>query len=81
LENVSEGVWAFEVSGYRVLYRWLEARNHLELDRDLQRELLDLVARVAELLELFDQVDAELPAILIATLTVQELGLVSSTLI
>ena len=60
--GVSERAWRFSVSGYRVLYRWLRARNEEALDARLQRELLDTIARIEETLHLFDEADPILEA-------------------
>jgi predicted helicase len=74
VDNVPLSVWDFQISGYQVVYRWLEARNGRDLDKDLQRGLLDLVARVGELLHLFDAGAALLEPILKDTVTAIDLG-------
>ena len=45
------------VSGYPVLHRWLRARNGEPVDAVLQREILDVVGRVEELLHRFEAAD------------------------
>ena len=54
IASVPERAWSFDVSGYRVLYRWLAARNGQALDSALLRQALDLVWRITELYRLFD---------------------------
>ena len=73
--GVSERAWRFSVSEYQVLYRWLRARNGEELDAALQRELLDTIARIEEILHLFDEADAILEAALQMPLTRGRIGL------
>lgn len=74
LAGVSRRAWEFAVSGYRVLYRWLAARNGEALG-DVQRGLLDLVWRIEELLHWFDAADAALAEALARPLTRAALGL------
>lgn len=57
VSDVSEAAWNFNVSGYPVLYRWLRARNGEPVDAVLQREILDVVGRVEELLHRFEAAD------------------------
>ena len=57
LSGVSDAAWNFSVSGYPVLHRWLRARNGQRVDAALQREILDVVARIEELLHLFREAD------------------------
>jgi hypothetical protein len=73
--NVSARAWAFEVSGYRVIQRWLAAREGEALDAGLQRAILDLCWRVEELLHWFDAADAVLEAAIARPLTRSALGL------
>jgi hypothetical protein len=77
--GVSERVWAFNVSGYQVLYRWLKARNGEELSGErgvaLLREALATAWRIEELLSLYDEADAVLAQALDDTLTRDDLGL------
>jgi predicted helicase len=81
LERVPTRVWEFTVSGYRVVYRWVEARNGLSLDEvidedtgeTLQRQLLDLVARVAAYIEACESAEAVLEATLASPLTKNQL--------
>lgn len=67
-------VWAFSVTGYRVLPRWLEARIGLPADLALVREFRDICGRVAELIALFAQADIILADTLQETLTREALG-------
>lgn len=76
IENVSEAVWQFSVSGYLVLYRWLRARNGQPISAALQRQILDIVGRIEELLHLYDEADAVLSEAVQASLTRMQLGLV-----
>lgn len=57
ISGVSEAAWNFNVSGYPVLHRWLKARTGQRVDASLQREILDIVARVEELLHRFREAD------------------------
>lgn len=75
LDRVPERAWTFAVSGYRVLYRWLAARNGEAWDVGLQRGALDLVNRLAELLHWFDQADPVLGAAIANPLTRTQLHL------
>ena len=68
-------VWDFAVSGYRVLPRWLAARVGQPVDLTLVAAVRDLIARIAELLALFDRADAVLVDTLADTLGRDELGL------
>ena len=67
--KVPARVWEFAVSGYPVLPRWLRARRGQALDRALNRGILDLVARIGQLLYLFDETDALLAESLEAPLS------------
>ena len=57
ISGVSDAAWSFSVSGYPILHRWLRARNGQRVDAALQRGILDLVARVEELLHRFREAD------------------------
>ena len=57
ISGVSETAWSFSVSGYPILHRWLRARNGQRVDAALQREILDVVARIEELLHRFHEAD------------------------
>ncbi|WP_439577472.1 type ISP restriction/modification enzyme [Elioraea sp.] len=74
LAGVPERVFAFGVSGYRVLYRWLAARADEAL-AEVQRDALDVAWRLTEVLHWFDQADPVLEAALARPLTRAELGL------
>lgn len=73
--GIPAAVWSFAVSGYRVLPRWLAARAGLPVDKALDDQVHDLVARIAELLDLFARADDVLAETLAHTLTRAELGL------
>lgn len=76
VNNVSQNAWDFVVSSNaRVLYRWLNARNGRELNAALQREILDVIARIEELLYLFEECNNVLERALEATLTRVQIGL------
>ena len=62
--GISVRVWDFAVSGYPVLYRWLRARRGQALNAAMHRSILGLVARIDQLLSLFDEADALLAAAL-----------------
>jgi hypothetical protein len=68
-------VWSFEVSGYRVLPRWVDSRLGLPADLGLVRELRDICSRIAELVDLFAAADIVLEAALLEMMTRQTLGL------
>lgn len=72
---IPQAVWDFAVSGYRVVPRWLQARVGLDADFALLQEFRDICARVAELIELFEQADAVLEAVLGEPLSREALGL------
>lgn len=57
ISGVSEAAWNFSVSGYPVLHRWLRARAGRRVDAALQREILDVAARIEELLHRFREAD------------------------
>lgn len=75
LSGVPDRVFRFAVSGYPVLLRWLQARKGDALDETFTRELLDLVWRLATLLDRFDAADALLESVLPRTLGRGDLGL------
>jgi hypothetical protein len=75
IDNVSERAWQFSISGYLVLYRWLRARNGQEVNAALQRQILDIVARIEELLHLCDQADALMTTAGEGSLTRRQIGL------
>lgn len=75
LVGVPQAVWDFAVSGYRVLPRWLLARNGEALDADLQRAALDVAWRIEELLHWFTEADGVLARALARPLTCTALGL------
>ena len=74
VDGVSERAWRFCVSGYQVLYRWLRARNGEELNARFQRDLLDTIARIEEILHLFDEADGILEAAVQSPLTRRQMG-------
>ncbi len=75
VSGVSLDVWSFSVSGYRLLYRWLDARKGLAVDNALISEFRDIVGRIAELIDLFARADQVLERALTATLSRDALGL------
>ncbi|MGO9774413.1 MAG: type ISP restriction/modification enzyme [Roseiarcus sp.] len=75
VSGVSAPVWDFSVSGYRLLFRWLDARQGLPVDHALITALRDLVGRIAELIDLFARADQLLERALGATLSREALGL------
>ncbi len=72
--RVPLSVWNFAVSGYRVLPRWLAAREGLAIGPTFIPELRDLVGRVAELIDLFAAADTVLTNTLDDALTRSALG-------
>ena len=79
LTDVPERVWNFEVSGYRVLYRWLAARNGEALDQMLLRAILDLAGRLGELVQRCDEADTLLEQATDSPVTRTDLGLPPAT--
>ena len=75
VSGVSAAVWEFSVSGYRLLFRWLDARQGLPVDHALVTALRDLVGRIAELIDLFARADQLLERALGATLSREALRL------
>jgi len=75
ITGLSARAAAFNVSGYRVLHKWLTARRGEVIDAALQRQIHDLVWRLEALLHWFDAADAVLAASLARPLTRGELGL------
>ncbi|MBV8594238.1 MAG: hypothetical protein JOZ27_08065, partial [Caulobacteraceae bacterium] len=71
---IPKPVWEFEVSGYRVLPRWLAAREGIAVDANLTREVRDLVGRIGELLDLFARADSLLDQAIHAPLSRAALG-------
>jgi hypothetical protein len=67
--GVTQAVWDFSVSGYRILPRWLEARIGLPADLSFVRELRDICGRLAELIDLFAEADIVLEAMLRETMS------------
>ena len=77
ITNVSERAWRFGVSSKTsILHRWMKARSGQELTSDLQRQLLDVIARIEELLTLFDEGNDVLERTLKNSLTRIQIGLV-----
>jgi predicted helicase len=74
LEGVAPAIWSFAVSGYRVLYRWLKAREGEAL-ADVQRDACDIAWRIEELLHWFAAADAALEDAIARPLTRAALGL------
>lgn len=74
LAHVPKRVWDFAVSGYRVFYRWLKAREGEAL-ADIQRDACDIAWRIEELLHWTDAADAVLEVALQRPLTKTGLGL------
>ena len=72
--NIPLRVWEFAVSGYRVLYRWLAAREGLVIEPTFIPELRDVVGRIAELIDLFAAADTILESTLDSPLSREALG-------
>ena len=62
-------VWEFTVSGYPVFHRWLRARRGQALNARMHRTVLELVARIDQLLYLFDEADVLLEESMEASLS------------
>jgi len=74
LSGITEEVWRFAVSGYRILPRWLDAREGQPVDLALVEQIRDIAARIAELIDLFGQADNVLEETLADCLTREALG-------
>lgn len=63
---VTESSWAYQVSGYRVLPRWLEYRKDLDLSQDLELvdELLTTVGAVQRVVERAPDLESNLEHVL-----------------
>lgn len=61
-------VWDFAISGFSVLYQWMNARRGQALNATMHRNILELVARINQLLYLFDEADVLMEAALEAPL-------------
>lgn len=79
IANIPEAVWSFAVSGYRVLPRWLAAREGLEIGDKFVPELRDVAGRIAELIDLFDEADSILKRTLEDPLSREALGLTGAS--
>lgn len=75
LSGIPEAVWRFQVSGYRLLPRWLAAREGQSVDAALIRSLRDVAGRIAESIDLFARADTVLVRALHNTLSRDALGL------
>jgi hypothetical protein len=75
LLGVAPRVMEFQVSGYAVLRKWIEARAGEPLDAAMQSALLDLLGRLTEYLALQDEAETVLQAALELPLTRVALGL------
>ncbi|HVQ07886.1 MAG TPA: type ISP restriction/modification enzyme [Allosphingosinicella sp.] len=73
--GIPAAVWDFAVSGYRVLPRWLTAREGLQVDHAFVKEFRDINGRINELIHHFDAADLVLQEALKHSLTRDELGL------
>ena len=72
--GLPQALWDFSVSGYRVLYRWIDGRKDQPVTLALMRELRDVAARIHELIHWFAQADLVLEATLAETITRAGLG-------
>ena len=75
MTGIPDAVWSFSVSGYRVLPRWLEAREGVALDYAMTGQIRDIAGRIQELVHWFDQAALVLEETLAHTLTREALGL------
>lgn len=75
VSGIPADVWAFSVSGYRVLQKWLAGREGISVDKAFLTEFRDITGRINELIHLFADADLVLTDALTHTLTRQELGL------
>jgi predicted helicase len=75
VSGIAADAWNFSVSGYRLLSRWLDARQGLSVDHALITGMRDIVGRIAELIDLFARADQVHARALPATLSREALGL------
>lgn len=75
MSGIPLAVWEFSVSGYRVLPRWLKAREGLPLDKAMLDEIRDIHGRINELIHRFDEADLVLAEAVTHSLTRSQLGL------
>lgn len=64
LDGVTAQVWNFELSGYRVLPRWLDGRRHWKVTADHAREVQLTISAAAAIVALFPELDAALQRLL-----------------
>lgn len=64
IEGVTSAVWDFELSGYRVLARWLEARTHWRVTAERAREVQMTISAAATIVALFPELDSALQRLL-----------------
>ena len=57
MTNIDHRAWAFSVSGYPVLRRWLQGRKGLPVDKAMVGEVRDICGRILDLVALFDDAD------------------------
>ncbi|MBK8209130.1 MAG: N-6 DNA methylase [Rhodospirillales bacterium] len=69
ITGITNEVWNFSISGYEVLPRWLRHREGESIDFQTGNAVLDLCARIAELLDLIGKADAILTAAIAEPLT------------
>ena len=69
IDSLPVALWAFEVSGYPVLRRWLEGRENQLVDLALFDAFRDVCARLVELADLYGRADTILNDALYAPLT------------
>ena len=74
VSGIPDPVWRFAVSGYRLLPRWLAARQGQPVDAALIEAVRDVAGRIAELLDLFARADMLLARALRDTLSRESLG-------
>jgi Type ISP C-terminal specificity domain/N-6 DNA Methylase len=75
ISHIPEAVWSFAVSGYRLLPRWLAAREGVEIGDRFVPDLRDVAGRIAELIDLFQAADSILVRTLDNPLSREALGL------
>ena len=74
VSGITVDIWTFSVSGYRLLPRWLAARQGQPVDHALIVAMRDVAGRIAELIDLFGRADRVLEQALAATLIRDILG-------
>ncbi len=58
-DNIPEDVWDFEIGGYQVLYKWLNARKGTHMHYEEQMQFKKMTYALQETLVIMKQIDEE----------------------